>query len=49
MLTHLSNFLVNYPSTEISSYLICQSCWKIYHWQSEHEYRTRLGVKDILN
>jgi hypothetical protein len=22
---------------EISSYMICQSYWKLYHWQSEHE------------
>jgi hypothetical protein len=25
-------------TTEISSYMICQSYWKMYHWQSEHEY-----------
>jgi hypothetical protein len=24
-------------TTKISSYMICQSYWKMYHWQSEHE------------
>jgi hypothetical protein len=24
-------------TTEISSYVICQSYWNMYHWQSEHE------------
>jgi hypothetical protein len=23
--------------TEISSYMIFQSYWQVYHWQSEHE------------
>jgi hypothetical protein len=31
-------------TTEISSYMICQSYWKMYHWQSEHECGTRVMV-----
>jgi hypothetical protein len=30
--------------TDISSYMICQSYWKVYHWQSEHECRTSMMV-----
>jgi hypothetical protein len=28
----------------ISSYMICQSYWKIYHWQSEHKCGTCMIV-----
>jgi hypothetical protein len=31
-------------TTEIFSYMICQSCWKMYHWQSEHECGTCMMV-----
>jgi hypothetical protein len=24
-------------TAELSSYMICQSYWKLYHWQSEQE------------
>jgi hypothetical protein len=24
-------------TTEILSYMICQSCWKMYHWESEQK------------
>jgi hypothetical protein len=30
--------------TEISSYMICQSYWKMYHWQSEPECGTCMMV-----
>jgi hypothetical protein len=31
-------------TTEISSYMIRQSYWKMYHWQSEHECGTCMMV-----
>jgi hypothetical protein len=31
-------------TTQISSYTICQSYWKMYHWQSEHECGTCVMV-----
>jgi hypothetical protein len=31
-------------TTEISSYMICQSYQKMYHWQSEHECGTCMMV-----
>jgi hypothetical protein len=40
-------------TTEISSHTICQSFWKMYHWQSEHECGTCMlvlrAVRDILS
>jgi hypothetical protein len=43
-------------TTEISSYMICQSCWNIYHWQSEHEHihdgahaHFSRAVRDVIN
>jgi hypothetical protein len=31
-------------TTEISSFMICQSYWKMYHWQSEYECGTCMMV-----
>jgi hypothetical protein len=31
-------------TTEIASYMICQSYWKVCHWQSEHECGTCIMV-----
>jgi hypothetical protein len=31
-------------TTEISSYMIYQSYWKMCHWQSEHKYGTCMMV-----
>jgi hypothetical protein len=40
-------------TTEISCYMICQSYWKLYHWQAEHECGTRVlvlrAVQDVLS
>jgi hypothetical protein len=40
-------------ATEISSYMICQSYWKMSHWQSDHEFGTRItvlrDVRDVLS
>jgi hypothetical protein len=31
-------------TAKTSSYMICQSYWKMYHWQPEHEYGTCMMV-----
>jgi hypothetical protein len=31
-------------ATEIFPYMICQSYWKMYHWQSKHECGTCMMV-----
>jgi hypothetical protein len=31
-------------TTEVSSYMICQSYWRLYHWQSEQECGTCVMV-----
>jgi hypothetical protein len=40
-------------TTEISSHMIWQSYWKMYHWQSEHEcgtcVRVLRAVRDVLS
>jgi hypothetical protein len=41
MFCHIS---LQATTTEISSYMICQSYLKMYHWQSEHECGTCMMV-----
>jgi hypothetical protein len=40
-------------TTEISSYMICQSYWKMYHWQLHHECGTCMlvlrSMRDVLS
>jgi hypothetical protein len=31
-------------TAKISSYMVCYSYWKMYHWQSEHECGTCMMV-----
>jgi hypothetical protein len=42
---------------KMSSYVVCKSYWKMYHWQSDHECGTHMmelwhvchALQDVLN
>jgi hypothetical protein len=55
---HVLSHRLRATTTAISSYMTCQSCWEMYHWQSQRECGTRVVVllarcsraaRDVLN